>query len=490
VEVLETRNLLSTWLVDHLTDDLVGSGLNGSLRYCIIQAAAGDRITFGVQGTITLTNGQLAISRNLDLEGPGAGQLAVSGNPYSRVFDIGGGVTVTIAGLTIANGRAWDFPGAYFGGGIYNTGTLTVSACTITGNTAFFRGAGIYNRGTLTVVGSTLTGNVSNDSGNWGDGPPATLGGGIYNDAAGTATISNSTISDNSANPGHGGGIFNDGALELRNSTVAFNTALGGFFASDDSPRGGGIANRGTLALTNCTVAYNRVEANVYYGCGGISTIDPQAVLYLRNTIVARNYALDDYGGDSSDSDLQGILSSSGYNLIRDSDGGAGYVSTDLLDVDPQLGPLQGNGGPTQTMALLPGSPALNAGDPAQLGSADQRGVVRSGGVNIGAYQASASAFVLTVPASITAGVPFDLTVKAVDQFGQTAVGYSGTLTFSTSDPDPGVMLPADYTFTAVDQGSHNFSAGFILITPGDQTLTVTDQAGGFSASLTLQVNP
>jgi hypothetical protein len=160
------------------------------------------------------------------------------------------------------------------------------------------------------------------------------------------------------------------------------------------------------------------------------------------------------------------------------------------LNVDPLLGPLQDNGGPTWTMALLPGSPALNAGDPAQAGVADQRGVVRSGGVNMGAFQASASAFVLSAPDSVSAGMPFDLTVTAVDAFGQVAVGYTGTVTFSTTDPDPAVVLPADYLISATDGGSHTFSGGFTLITPGQQTLTVADPDGGLSASLTLTVNP
>jgi hypothetical protein len=84
---------------------------------------------------------------------------------------------------------------------------------------------------------------------------------------------------------------------------------------------------------------------------------------------------------------------------------------------------------------------------------ADQRGVVRSGGVNIGAYQASASAFVITVPGTVAAGTPFDVTVQAVDLFGQVAFGYRGTVTFRVTDPDPAVVLPADYTFTADDQG-------------------------------------
>jgi hypothetical protein len=109
-------------------------------------------------------------------------------------------------------------------------------------------------------------------------------------------------------------------------------------------------------------------------------------------------------------------------------------------------------------MALLPGSPALDAGDPAELGISDQRGVVRTAGVNIGAYQASASAVLLTAPRRVHAGVPFDVTVTAVDPFGQVAVGYSGTVTFSTSDPRRRVVLPTDYTFTLDDGGVHPFT--------------------------------
>src|SRR6266851_619481 len=119
--------------------------------------------------------------------------------------------------------------------------------------------------------------------------------------------------------------------------------------------------------------------------------------------------------------------------------------------------------GPTKTHALLAGSPALNAGNPAQLGVADQRGVVRAGGVNIGAYQASASAFVVTVPGTVASGTPFDVTVQAVDVFGQVAFGYTGTVTFSVTDTDPAVVLPLDYTFTAGDQGST--TAGSVSVT-------------------------
>jgi hypothetical protein len=176
-------------------------------------------------------------------------------------------------------------------------------------------------------------------------------------------------------------------------------------------------------------------------------------------------------------------MGSQGHNLLGNPQDASGWVDTDLLHVDAMLGPLQANGGPTQTMALMPGSPALNAGDPAQLGVPDQRGVVRTGGVNIGAYQASASAFVLTAPAKVTAGVPFDLTVTAVDPFGQLAIGYRGTVTFSTTDPDPGVVLPADYTFMADDAGVHTFSdtglGEITLLTHGHQAITATDTADG-----------
>jgi hypothetical protein len=126
-------------------------------------------------------------------------------------------------------------------------------------------------------------------------------------------------------------------------------------------------------------------------------------------------------------------------------------------------------------MALLAGSPALNAGDPTQLGVADQRGVLRSSGVNIGAYQATASAFVLTAPDTVMAGVPFQLLVTAVDPFGQVAVGYTGTVTFACDDP--AAVLPEDYPFQPTDQGGAAFSV--TLNTPGPVHLTVTDTADG-----------
>jgi hypothetical protein len=507
LEVLESRNLLSTYVVDRLTDTGAGSGLVGDLRYCMTQATDGDTITFGdgVTGTIQLTDALPFLTHNISIEGPGPDLLTVSGlgegGPlYFPIFQVG--ATVAISGLTIANGADGDG----YGGGIANwPGSLTLSDCTVTGNL----GGGIGNIvGSLTVNHCTITDNENDD----GD------GGGILN-LQGTATVDNSTIANNVAlypydggDLGYGGGVANEdrSSMTIANSTISGNTAFGQDGSFGGSAYGGGIWNGGLdiihsgsdLVLTNCTVTGNVVAAgyHAYGGGGGIatgisdrpgyrpstltinnSTISgnttegsagvggilnyTSSALSVRNTILAGNY-----GGD-----LAGGLSTSSYNLI----GGT-----------PLLGPLQDNGGPTQTMALLAGSPALNAGDPTQLGVADQRGVVRSGGVNIGAYQASASALVVTGPATATAGTPFDVTMTAVDPFGQTAVGYTGTVTFSSADPY-GATLPADYTFTLADGGVHPFAGGATLYTAGTPDVTATDTVtSSITGSAFVTVNP
>jgi hypothetical protein len=278
------------------------------------------------------------------------------------------------------------------------------------------------------------------------------------------------------------------GTLTVSNSTLSGNTAaVGGGFSFDPS-----FASRATL--TNVTVTANRAN----YG-GGMYV--PRGSPVLHNTLIAGNFC--GAIGTTPD-DVKGSLDPVGdYNLIGDGTGMTGLrdgvngnqVGSRSAPIDPKLAPLQNKGGPTQTMALLPGSPALNAGDPRQLGVPDQRGVIRTGGVNIGAYQASATAFVLDAPATVTAGVPFDVTVTAVDPFGQVALGYTGTVTFSTTDRGAGVVLPADYAFTADDAGVHTFTdtgrGETTLITPGDQMLTVTETGEDtISGSATVTVNP
>src|SRR6476646_9788454 len=143
----------------------------GSLRQALADAVNGDTIDFGVTGTITLTTGELVVNKSISIGGPGSDRLTVDGNHASRVFYVDVGVTATIAGLTITNGNA-DMIGG--GGGIYNeSSTLTVSNCTISGNSApdaFGVGGGIYNdvgfgNGRLEVINSTISGNSAGDNG-------------------------------------------------------------------------------------------------------------------------------------------------------------------------------------------------------------------------------------------------------------------------------------------------------------------------------------
>jgi hypothetical protein len=391
----------------------------------------------------------------------------LSGN--SATHDAGGILniedysTVTVSNSTLSGNSA------NAGGGIENVGgnvggTLTVSNSTLSGNSAN-AGAGIFNSGTLTVSNSTLSGNAATYS-----------GGGISNTVSGTLTVSNSTLSGNT-----GGGIDNAGTLTVSNSTLSGNA-------------GGGISSESRfgdpVTLTNVTLTANRA----YYAGGGLDVGSGPPVLH--NTLIAGNFR--GLTGTTRD-DVYGALNAGGdYNLIGDGTGMTGLsngvngnlIGSAAAPIDPLLGPLQDNGGPTKTHALLAGSPALDVGDPAQLGVADQRGVVRTGGVNIGAYQASASAFVVTVSGTVTASTPFDVTVQAVDVFGQVAFGYRGTVSFSVTDPDPAVVLPLDYTFTADDPRTHTFTGGFTLITPGPWTLTIADLADGLSIDVTLTVNP
>jgi hypothetical protein len=450
-------------MVDRLTDANPGSGgegsgLAGDLRYCLGQVADGDAVTFAVTGSINLTAALPSLAHDVRIDGPGAALLTIRGQRTSiGGFSVRVGSTVSISGLTVAESD----------GGIGNSGTLTISNCTVSGN---WYGA-VYNRGTLTLDNSTVSNNAGSD----------VFESAIFNYDRATMTIANSTISDNFSIGGDiatkGGGIRNAGIMAITNSTISGNRASygGGIFNGALDYFGGS-----SLTVSNCTISGN--TAGYQDGNEGGGICNEYGGLEIQNTILAGNYSTS--GGDITS--FWGPPRSAGHNLVGDSSGYFLFDPTDLLDVDPRLGPLQDNGGPTLTMALLPGSPALNAGEPDESVVADQRGVVRTGGVNIGAYQASSSAFVLTAPASVTAGTPFDLTVRAKDSFGQPAVGYTGTAHLSSSDGQ--AVLPDDHTFTLTDGGSHTFP-GVALRTAGISTVTATD-AGSLTGSGTVTVRP
>jgi hypothetical protein len=234
LESLESRYVPSTLMVTNNFD--TGVSGDGSLRGEIAAAASGDTIAFAgsLKGqTITLSHGELALSQSLTIAGPVANPVTISGNHAFRVFDItSSSAIVTLSGLTITQGSA-PFA-ANRGGGIYNAGTLTVSQCSLSGNSATF-GGGIYNLGTLTVSQSSLSDNSAGEGGgirNLGtlmvsqsslSGNSAILGGGILN--FGTLTVSQCSLSDNSAN--YGGGVFNASGATLNvlnHSSITGNT--------------------------------------------------------------------------------------------------------------------------------------------------------------------------------------------------------------------------------------------------------------------------
>lgn len=193
----------------------LADGGAGTLRGTIVASAANDTINFAVTGAITLTNGEIVIGRNLNIIGPGANALTVSGNKASRVFNIATGIAVSISGLTISNGRNVGASGTNSflpgvigqGGGIFTSGTLTLSNCVVTGNAATggqggsdysghdgsygggaFGGAILNNQGTLTLTACSVSANqvfggaggsgISSGSGGAGGGG---FGGAIYN---------------------------------------------------------------------------------------------------------------------------------------------------------------------------------------------------------------------------------------------------------------------------------------------------------------------
>lgn len=313
-----------------------------------------------------------------------SGMTILDGQGIRRGATVNSGLNAIVEHFAVQNGSAIS------GGGISNSGNLTLNASVVSGNTTtnFTYGGGIYNAGFLTILNSTIKDNLGDYQ-----------GGGVYN--SGNLILTSSTVTNNSITyySGEGGGIKNAGTLLLGNSTVSGNTAPGG--------RGGGISNDGTSTINNSTITGNQTTDG-----GGISNIYGLDVT-LRNSVLAGNTAIN--GPDCFDnSDFSGSIVSAGYNLIGDTTLCSFTSSTgDLPGVDPLLGPLQNNGGPTFTHALLPGSPAIDAGNPSGCTdpngnplTADQRGVTRPQGArcDIGAFEFEGGSEVMQVTIDILPG--------------------------------------------------------------------------------------
>ncbi len=413
----------------------------GSLRAAVAGASSGDTISFSVScppASPILLASPIDITINLTISGPGASQLAVSGNDAVQVFAVAPSVTATISGITVENGLSTggcNAGCASSGGGIENAGTLTVINSTITGNQvvsgcnsncgAF--GGGIENdtTGVLTVTDSTLSDN--SNSGTCG-GLCSGNGGAIVN--LGSLTVTDSTFSDNSSGSGcgsncaaSGAGIQNGSQVNttatamVTGSTFSGNAALFGCFAACGSA-GGGIDNWATLTVTNSTLADNTAGVGCVFSCaafgGGIDN-ESGATLTLTSSTLSANVAgvgcafgCNPFGGDlyndgaasvgatilansgasGGDCFLDVPLTDLGYNL--DDDGTCGFSSAnhDFSDTPSGLDPagLQDNGGPTQTIELQATSAAVDHVAAFLCPATDQRGSPRIAPCDIGAY--------------------------------------------------------------------------------------------------------
>lgn len=462
-EQLEDRTVPST--VTTLLDVVDPNDGVLSLREAVQAAnatAGADIIDFapGLAGNINLAGALPDLSTNIDIQGPGADLLTVrrnTGGSY-RIFTVVSGATVALRDLSISDGFAQH------GGGIFNAGTLTVENSSVSGNVSGNEepwsgsdGGGIYNTGTLTVTASTLSAN------NCGTG-----GGAIYN-SAGTVTVTDCTISGNSAAIIGGGGIYNAATLTVTNSTLSGNEVW--WYGS-----GGGIYNAGTATVASSTITRNfAADGGVQPGGGGIYNA---ATLHSRNTIIAGNEVESTPGAP----DLYGSLTSSGYNLIGNTSGGSGFASTDLLNVDPLLGPLQDNGGPTWTRALLPDSPAIDAGDNTDAPPFDQRGLARifdgngdgTATIDIGAYEVQTVLPGNTPPVAVNDSYSTNDTSLTV-----TAPGVLGNDTDVDGNSLTAVLVsgPAHGTLTLYSNGAFTYTPAANYNGPDSFTYKANDGA-------------
>lgn len=403
----------------------------------------------GLSGTIlnSLPIG-ITISQSVTIKGPGARTLAISGNGSNRVFSITGG-TVAFSGLTIKLGKS-DGNNAYNGdvargkgGAIVNTANLTLTDCTVTNNFAIGEpgfdpggasmggsigaGGAIYSSGNLTLTGCTFYRNTatggrgSDSSGFFGGGPGGDGLGGAVSCSAGL-TITNCTFNDNTAVGGDGG---SGGA----------SSGAGG------AGRGGGINSEASLSVTNCTISGNFGGGGG--GGGGFGDSSGGGISLagggLINSIIAGNatnaHQTDDVAG-SPDS-----------------------VDHTLIGVDPMLAALTDNGGPTDTMRLLTGSPAIDAGKDAAAPKRDQRHYARKGLSDIGAFESNGIPLHIT---SITrnglqAAVTFDAIAGETYRFEVRSDMASGDWVRLQAIPDKMASTTGPMQFSLVTGATKEF---------------------------------
>jgi hypothetical protein len=326
LESFEDRTVLSTLTVTSPLDD----GSSGTLRSVIASAKKNDKIVFdssldGKTITLSATRGPLSIAKNLDIEGPGASLLTISGGNAIADFTVGSNVSLTLAGLTMANGLADE------GGGIDNLGTLSLSHDVVSGNEALGDtnttgiGGGVFNSAgaNLSVDHCTFSSNQS--VGNVGRG----WGGGILNE--GTANVTASTFTgntstggteppqpDNTAGVGYGGAIASvfGSTLSVSSSTFTDNQAFDGPNGIDGS--GGAIGTfLSSVTVSNCTFTANQAVADAGNGIGGAIRSALDSAFSVTNCTFTGNQAIGfnrAYGGAISDEGETASITNSTYN--------------------------------------------------------------------------------------------------------------------------------------------------------------------------------
>ena len=383
--------------LDEIDDDLLDGICHTDSGTCSLRAAIMQaNLATGAGATILLPAGTYGLTRPIvGSDGPDSGDLNLTtptaGNPpisivgagpavtvidanqQYRVIDVAAGRTALLSGVRISGGLT---PGS--GGGIISFGSLILHACSIDENVAGTFGGGIAAYGPLSLIESTVSANTSINF----------AGGGIF---ASSVEMTGSTISGNQALAGHGGGlVVSGGPLRASSSTISGNSA-----AQD----AGGImfaSSVGSADLYNVSIVFNRGDSdgNLTGVSGGV-WVGFTSVFSVRNSLIAGNTLV----GSALDNDCFGTIGSYGRNLFGTDDACTILAVTGswtLLDSLDGIGPLAMNGGGTATHALLPGSNAIDGGDP-ELGcidgegpiATDQRGAPRTFGdaCDLGAYE-------------------------------------------------------------------------------------------------------
>jgi hypothetical protein len=449
----------------------VRNATTASLSDCVVVGNVATGSGAGINNLSTLTLSNCVVDGNVV---SGGTAIAAGGG-----IDNEGTLTAmdcVVSSNAVTGGSAGGTGAAGNGGGINNNGTMAITNSIIHGNSATggagadANGGGLFNEINLTI--STCTIAFNSATGGAGSLGGTGQGGGIGNDL-GTVVVDRSTVNGNSATGGaggagtggigQGGGIVNGfGTFTLESSTISGNSSSKGSGTSAlATSRGGGVFNGfGSVIILNSTITANEVPGAALTDGGGL--LNSSGHLDVTNSIVAGNSLPVDFANGSAATSL------SGYNLYGGTNGPLTSGTGDQFNVaDAKLGPLQDNGGPTFTHALLCGSPAINAGSNSNAPATDQRGFTRivGGTIDIGSFEYNNAPPTITCPAATTNCIP--------------AAGYPLTVSVDVTDPN-GDPLMVVWTVNGVAYQTNLVAGG------GTTNATRVDLTANFAFGLNM----